>query len=170
MGETGVIITSIWYIVSNRTTKNYFEQDLAFRQLEYLKHAREILYSSEYGKEILECIKNSDHKPVLESNNGKVTERELENYLHPKAIRRCLPNFEWEEELFGDYQDVKTILENELKKADILMSYSETIKEMFKRMSFEEFNEAQSIVLEEGNVVKDIDEFVKEFIEDKNIE
>jgi len=76
-----LITTFYFFRKSNKKTSDFFEKDILFRQIEFIDRYNERIYSSPHGKEIIECIKN-ETRPILQNNGGKVSERELENFLN----------------------------------------------------------------------------------------
>ena len=67
-------------ISSNRNARKSFEALQKTSEADLFLRLNDTIYRSDEGKKIIECTRTG--KPVLETNGGKVTERELENFLN----------------------------------------------------------------------------------------
>jgi hypothetical protein len=86
-GIIGIVIALFGTILSNRRTMESnkialaaFEVDRTAKEADFIEKYHDLIYRSPHGHAIIEACK--DHKPVLESNGGTVTERQLENFLN----------------------------------------------------------------------------------------
>ncbi len=93
--------------------------------------------------------------------------REIENYVHPAALKRQFPTFQWTEKdgIFGDFDKVKPIIKSEIKRMDNKKGYSQVLKDIFNEMTETEFSESQTVTLPNGQKQKDFDKFVEKIIE-----
>lgn len=86
-GILGLIISVFGVFLSNRRTRESnsisiqeYRHSVATKEVEIIDKYYDLIYRSEHGKKIIEACKHK--KPVLKSNKGSVTERELENFLN----------------------------------------------------------------------------------------
>ncbi len=76
----GTILSNKRTIESNKIALAAFDVDRIARETDFIEKYHDLIYRSSHGQSIIEACK--DHKPVLESNGGSVTERQLENFLN----------------------------------------------------------------------------------------
>ncbi len=76
----GVFLSNRRTCESNKIAKSSLDADRVAKEAEFIEKSYDLVYRSSYGKEIIEACKN--HKPVLQSNQGNVSERDLENFLN----------------------------------------------------------------------------------------
>jgi len=86
-GILGIVIALFGTILSNKRTResnniaiSAFNADRASKEAEFIEKYHDLIYRSSHGHDIIEACK--EHKPVLKSNDGCVTERQLENFLN----------------------------------------------------------------------------------------
>lgn len=93
--------------------------------------------------------------------------QEIENYIHPAALKRIFPKFQWKEDdgLFGDFIDVKPIIQNEKEKVKNRISKTKILKSIFHEMTTDEFNEVQKVILPNGEEQMDFDLLIEKIIE-----
>ena len=96
-GIVALIVTIFGTILSNRRTRESnslqilaFDADRTAKEAELLEKYHDLIYRSAHGHEIIESCKK--HQPVLEVNGGKVTERNLENFLNDISHTFSLAN------------------------------------------------------------------------------
>lgn len=77
---TGVLLSNHQTRNSNQIAKNSFESFKKTSEADLLLRLNDAIYRSDEGKKILESARLG--LPILEQNQGNVTERELENFLN----------------------------------------------------------------------------------------
>jgi len=67
---------------SNKLTEISFRHSYHAKENEFTEKYHDLIYRSEHGKQIIECIKNKPHMKILVENGGSVSERDLENFMN----------------------------------------------------------------------------------------
>ncbi len=95
--------------------------------------------------------------------------RELENYVHPAALKRVFPLFNWDitKGLFDDFNKVKYIIKDEIDKTNRNKKgpYTKILGKIFSEMTTDEFNAAQEVILPNGERQLDFDTLVAKIME-----